>query len=172
MGTDIHIFVEFYDIHKGYWVLMRYNDDTEMYEPANLENEPELAPGQEYDAEFEEKYDEWLDSIPSDNVHRNYDLFAYLADVRNTDKDPIVPLSQPKGFPDDMSRDTKIVARCGGNCHSHTWFSAEELITVIWDEVLPPMHASRYGPIKQLDNMIKRCYKQDRRSRLLICFDN
>lgn len=59
-------------------------------------------------------------------VKRNYDLFAHMANVRNGVG--IVPISFPRGMPEDASVVTK--AECESFCadgHSHSWLNAEEI---------------------------------------------
>ncbi len=50
-------------------------------------------------AMVEIKKDRWWANAGDPGLWRDYELFAFLADVRN-DYD-IVPISQPKGVPDD-----------------------------------------------------------------------
>jgi hypothetical protein len=61
-------------------------------------------------------------------VRRNYNLFALMADVRNSDGD-VIPVSRPKGIPDDISFMTKFCLEQdkGKNPHSHSWLSAAEI---------------------------------------------
>lgn len=60
-------------------------------------------------------------------IDRWYDMFAYMADVRNEDRD-IVPLVKPKGLPKDASEVTKFCCEeWGVDGHSHTWFNADEI---------------------------------------------
>jgi hypothetical protein len=66
---------------------------------------------------------------------RNYDLFAILADVRNgrgfagcKTGEGFIPLADPKGLPDDVSDEVKVEAeQMGGDGHSHSYFTLEEL---------------------------------------------
>jgi hypothetical protein len=61
------------------------------------------------------------------SVPRCYALFALMADVRNSDGD-IIPVSKPKGLPDDISEITRLSnQRWGCDGHSHSWLSAVEL---------------------------------------------
>jgi len=45
----------------------------------------------------------YVNNIAKLHISRNYLLFAILADVRNYGKDPIKPVSEPKGLPDRVS---------------------------------------------------------------------
>jgi len=77
-------------------------------------------------AHFEIKVDgEWLHySNPSIRIW--YDLFAKIANVRN--RSGIVPISEPKGLPDDLNLTTKLCADYDGvEGHYHTWLNADEI---------------------------------------------
>ena len=68
---------------------------------------------------------------------RNYDLFAFLADVRNDGG--ITPLDEPRSRPKDAS-DSYLWAcsAWGENSHSHSWFILEELLKVdrsFWSKI-------------------------------------
>ncbi len=57
---------------------------------------------------------------------RDYELFAFLADVRNGNG--IVPIATPKGVPDDASYGyLHEVERYGEDGHSHSFFTLKEL---------------------------------------------
>lgn len=59
-------------------------------------------------------------------IERNYPLFAKMANVRNGYK--IVPISNPKGFPEDATELTKLHSeKYGCDGHSHSWLSAAEI---------------------------------------------
>lgn len=61
------------------------------------------------------------------DVGRHYGLFAKMAGVRNYDE--IVPISDPKGIPDNISEMVKIHCEYfGDDGHSHSWLSIRELI--------------------------------------------
>lgn len=67
---------------------------------------------------------------------RNYDLFAALADVRNGSGfagvdtgDPIVPVAQPRGVPDDVDPATRA---CLSHEHTPSWLTLEELEEYDW----------------------------------------
>ena len=64
-------------------------------------------------------------------IHRNYRMFARLADVRNYDiNEPeyIQPISQPRGIPEDSTELTKFDCdRWGVDGHSHSWIGADEI---------------------------------------------
>lgn len=76
-------------------------------------------------------------------VGRNYALFSVLADVRNSrmrnnifdptmeyeERDSVDPIAMPKGIPQDASkRWRKECKRWGGDFHSHSWFTVQELV--------------------------------------------
>lgn len=75
---------------------------------------------------------------------RNYELFAFLADVRNgtgfagTDTgDKIIPLAEPRGVPVNASVDWKAENYdWGGDMHSQSWFTLEELLKTNWGQMV------------------------------------
>lgn len=148
MGCDIHILVEVYDDEKG-WILMKYNKETEKYEP--FTREFPVKRSDETDEEFEERYDEYFDNSPNESLMRNYVLFSFLADVRNhynKDLNIIIPLSKLRGFPEDVSKEAREITHYdqGGDvdCHSFTWYSIEELKKVEWNKIIGPMREKYY----------------------------
>ena len=77
--------------------------------------------------------DEWLrnyykkdfDESPFD--WRSYAMFGFLADVRNYSNSEY--LSEPKGLPDDISKEVKEKADYwDGDGHSHSFLTVKELI--------------------------------------------
>lgn len=76
-------------------------------------------------------------------IERNYALFAKMANVRNWAgaKPPIVPISQPKGLPEDATELTKLHSeQYGVDGHSHSWLSAKEISELhkwLQDESIP-----------------------------------
>ncbi|WP_086847005.1 hypothetical protein [Amycolatopsis kentuckyensis] len=85
-----------------------------------------------FDGEPEFKHEE----IFSD---RNYSLFAMLADVRNgygfagVDRgDPVTPIDEPRGLPDDVSE--ALREECEDYGHTPSWFTLAELVAVPWHD--------------------------------------
>lgn len=76
-------------------------------------------------------------------VHRNYRLFAFLADVRNGSGlagvdtgDMVTPIDEPRGVPGNATDYFKARAFDFGNDgHSHSWFTGEELRDADWDQI-------------------------------------
>ena len=103
MGCDIHLFVE-RKIATGW------------------ENVPPPADwnGQELDRSgVVPHWSEWFGD-------RNYELYAWLADVRNRHDQPI--LAEPRGLPADASPDVRLDwRRWDGDAHSCTWYALAEL---------------------------------------------
>jgi hypothetical protein len=61
-------------------------------------------------------------------VQRDYDLFYKMAGVRGRDNDT-VPISLPKGLPDDISDVTKAYADYwDGDGHSYSWLNSNEIL--------------------------------------------
>lgn len=121
MGCDIHFYVE--RLENGKWVSA---DKWTPNEYAGGEGEPET----------EVKYEDCFCS------ERNYNLFAILADVRNGSGfagcdtgDGFVPISKPRGLPDDVSEQVNADAtRWDGDGHSHSWLTVEELLAYDWTQ--------------------------------------
>lgn len=64
---------------------------------------------------------------------QNYDLYAILADVRNDEKNPFDPISEPRGLPDDFYR-WDDEPRCESSLvhlgdHSFSWLTAYDLVS-------------------------------------------
>ena len=71
---------------------------------------------------------------------RNYDLFAMLADVRNSgyyNAERINPIFPPRGMPGDESREVGLSAeQWGPDGHSHTWITVRELMEYDWTQTM------------------------------------
>jgi len=73
---------------------------------------------------------------------RNYNLFAILADVRNgrgfagcETGEGFVPISQPRGFPRNVSKETQRASDgMGADGHSHSWLTLRELLDYDWTQ--------------------------------------
>ena len=77
--------------------------------------------------------DEWYSS-------RNYSVFAYLADVRNgtgfagvITGNPVVPIAQPRGFPDDLSDEAVSWFNHYGGDHTESWLLVDEVLDYDWE---------------------------------------
>ena len=81
-------------------------------------------------AHVEVKIDgEWLHWSALD-IRRCYELFAKMANVRNYEDDDgrIVPISEPRGIPADVTDLTKMDSdRWDSDAHSQSWLSAQEM---------------------------------------------
>ncbi len=63
------------------------------------------------------------------DIGRNYRLFALLADVRNDSG--IVPISTPRGLPEDITELTKFIRDdYGTDGHSDSYIDAEEIASL------------------------------------------
>jgi hypothetical protein len=137
MGCDIHVFTEAYntvDIDKKAWVNIDRWKLNRFYDPKEPDGEDEYE----------------IDALYSG---RDYGLFSLLAGVRDyTGK--VVPISEPKGLPDDISARTQQEAeRWGSDGHSHSYITLKELKDYI--KTNPPLHKSGLITRKQareLDN--------------------
>jgi len=130
MGCDIHMIAEVRD-ESGKWVKIGKAFKNPWYDP-NRENKIDPEDGYEWNPEFTDK--------PYD--YRNYDLFSILADVRNgygfagvVTGEGFIPISDPKGIPDDASEEAKqFMNSYGGDGHSHSFFTVAELLAYDWDQ--------------------------------------
>lgn len=126
MGCDIHVS---YEIRQpdGSWQL---HDHTAPYKRGKVDA----------DGDQEIDYDKlWQDPL---ELGRHYRFFAFLADVRNGSGfagvdtgDEVTPIDEPRGVPADASEDYQAeVEHWNGDGHSHSFFTAEELVNADWDQ--------------------------------------
>lgn len=126
MGCDIHMFAE---VKKnGKWEKIVKKFKNRRYDP-NRESKTD-EDGYEWNPEFHDH--------PYSG--RNYDLFGILADVRNgrgfagiKTGEGFVPISEPKGLPEDVSGEIKKDSDdYGYDGHSHSYFTLKELKSYDW----------------------------------------
>ena len=121
MGADIHFYVE--KQVNGVW------QSADKWTPnrfAGEEGEPPLS------LDYKDRF---YDS-------RNYNLFGILANVRNGSGfagcdtgDGFVPISDPRGLPEDVSEQVKADSdRWGVDGHSHSWLTVAELLAYDWTQ--------------------------------------
>lgn len=118
MGCDIHLYVE-----------QKINNKWTYLPPPNSEKDEKIE-----ELDWYIQYANEYAAIPW-NMHRNYDLFAILADVRNgrgfagiKTGGGFNPISEPRGTPDDISNEIKTESdNWGSDGHSHSWFTLKEL---------------------------------------------
>jgi hypothetical protein len=148
MGTDIHLIVQQKNAQGGWDRIappqslidkrcVVGNWDYDQYLKAKEEEEEagkaDLGWRSYY---YREIFEEWYSG-------RNYHLFSILADVRNgfgfagiRTGEGYVPISKPKGFPDDF--DVKEVeGDYGGGWlgdHSFSWLTLRELLEYDWNQ--------------------------------------
>ena len=127
MGTDIHLGVE--RLHNGSWepldVLPSHEELIEAY--TNIRSE---------DPALGEPAAKLLGAWP---MHRDYDLFAMLADVRNgvgfggmKRAEPVTPLFAGRGRPEDTSFPLHDGDHWLGGYHSFTWCTYAEAMKAPW----------------------------------------
>lgn len=125
MGCDIHLYVEKRENSK--WVT------ADTWYPDNYE--PDRVSVYNWGPHYER--------LGGPIYHsRNYDLFAILANVRNDygfagvdTGDGFVPIAAPRGIPDDACPEyITEVRRWGGDGHSHSYFTTEELMAYDWTQ--------------------------------------
>lgn len=133
MGCDIHTMVE---IRRQRYENRQAGDDG-GWRWLQLDADELSIPNPYYDPDSDQAY--WRDQPKHTSEPfggRNYDLFALLADVRNgygfagvKRGDPIEPLDQPRGVPDDASHAWLAeVESWDVDMHSHTYFTLAELL--------------------------------------------
>lgn len=140
MGTDIHVFAE------------KRNLDTGKFEflpcPTTLQVTDEVTgyalniPNYRYGGGKHSDTASWFD-------HRNYRLFAYLADVRNgrgfagvKTGDGVVPFKMPVGWPQDRCDVLKEI----WSDHSETYYMLDELILFL--DCVRKEHHKVYGLVE------------------------
>lgn len=117
MGCDIHLYVERQDQNGRWWKCQDgfksdyYDESSDYFKQERFKDGDQPYSG------------------------RNYDVFAYLADVRNgygfagcDTGDAIIPMAQPRGLPKDVSlmiQEQSDSWDCDG--HSHSYFTLGEL---------------------------------------------
>lgn len=129
MGADIHIYLE-------RWTNVKNNNCPRLKTKAQVRDE-KISTLLDVDTPVRYKWESCDDWYFEESTwehfeiwnSRNYDLFSFLADVRNDGS--IVPLDYPRGIPKDAS-DSYLWAcnSWGNNAHSHSWFLLEELLKV------------------------------------------
>ena len=73
---------------------------------------------------------DWID-LHSILDHRNYDVFAIFAGVRNYVNAPLI--SEPKGFPSDASVSSKVeFENMKGDAHTPSWLTYKEICDYFW----------------------------------------
>lgn len=123
MGCDIHTFIEIKQ--NRVWELF---DWRKKYEDGTYE-----------DGEVKYNYDGYFDD--PFYIHRNYNLFAVLANVRNgrgfagiPTGSGFKPIDYPRGLPDDVTTEVEIASdRYGVDGHSHSYLTIKELLDYDWD---------------------------------------
>lgn len=137
MGCDIHMFCEFQN-EKGKW-----EKAGAMFEPDYVKKDRPVIEGW-YESEGFYSHNKWLTDQP---YHmRNYDVFAWLADVRNgrgfagcDTGDAVVPVAEPRGLPDDVSVAVKKLSDdYGSDGHSHSFLTLAEIMSA--DTSAPKVH--------------------------------
>lgn len=124
MGTDISLYIEYKD-ENGKWILneeqkcQRCNGTCidPLYNEADRDcfsNEDDDLCGECYG----------LGYMKCD-IGRSYILFSILADVRNIHE--VVPISEPRGIPEDASAEYIKIANDDHYDHSHSYHTLKQL---------------------------------------------
>lgn len=130
MGTDIHLYVEVSD-EDGNWQEIKRPYTGDWYGPVSG---------------WSPWWDDEAKNLP-DPTGRNYNLFAFLADVRNGSgfagvptHTPVTPQFPRRGIPDNISYLEPIYDEDGDQIagsswlgdHSFTWATLDELLALDW----------------------------------------
>lgn len=100
--------------------------------------------------EWIENFDPDADTRHGDEVwevfpDRDYDLFGFLADVRNYSLVPT--LAQPRGLPADTS--AHVRAEHDLDVHSASWFTAAELLAHDYEQTFVDQRRAGYEPVPE-----------------------
>ena len=128
MGCDIHSFAE---VRKN----GRWEKVGDVFPLDDLEKEY-------YKQDFGDAPFNW----------RDYNLFGWLADVRNESCFPAI--SQPRGLPDGLSSEVVEVInewQSAGAGHSYSWLSLSELLEVNYDVTC--MHKNDSKPVSLREHL-------------------
>jgi len=89
------------------------------------------------------------EQVPAPNLWRNYDVFSILADVRNgygfggcKTGEGLIPISEPKGLPNDLSVGLLEQIEDDWGFHSHSWLTLRELQEYDYEQ-----ETTKYGVI-------------------------
>ncbi len=138
MGCDIHLYVEKRGVlgwEKQYGFVSDYFDPTNEY-----------FSGKDF-RDTDEPYQS-----------RNYTVFAAPANVRNgygfagiDTGDPLIPIAEPRGLPDDVSSAIQETADAfGDDGHSHSYLTLAELRDYNWDKPLTSRGCVQLSDFKKL----------------------
>jgi hypothetical protein len=116
MGADIHLYIEYKDENRK-WVLDK-----------NLKCKRCNGTGKncdEIDIEDEDRDICFGDGYVSCDISRSYWLFAALANVRN--RTDMIPIAEPRGIPEDASKEYIKIANNDLDDHSHSYHTLKQL---------------------------------------------
>lgn len=139
MGCDIHCHVEVRteDGWKHVWpTLVADKADVDAYPEDYVDYPGTIVDSYE---EYEKVAPSWEHPL---QIHRNYNLFAILADVRNgvgfagmKTGEGFNIICEPRGAPDDISAETAWdLHNWEADGHSHSWLTLRELLDFDWDQ--------------------------------------
>ncbi len=157
MGCDIHLFIEHWSNKPDKFPFRRKSSmrDRNISEILNI------------DLEYR-----WVgESDFSDyDFNRSYYIFSILANVRNNPSN-IIPISEPRGIPEDASDSYLFVSEDYGNDgHSHSYFLLSELLEVDWFGLYGVDVLS--GSFGNLLERLKSIKEDPKNIRLVFFFDN
>lgn len=88
----------------------------------------------------EVRYGDQWENVPDDvtpygdwGIGRTYLLFSRLAGVRSDPREPVLPIADPRGTPDDVSPEVReYMDPDDGDLHSRSYFTLTELRAADW----------------------------------------
>ena len=160
MGADIHMYLE-------RWTNVTNNNCPRLKTKSQIRDEKisEILDVEVSAVYRWESFDDWwCDNGDWECFHiyddRNYNLFSFLADVRNDGS--ITPLDEPRGIPKDASDSYLWACKIwNGNAHSHSWFLLEELLKVdekFWRDIYAPAFYEKLLEISEDPTEIRVCF--------------
>lgn len=121
--------------------------------------------------DWEDAPNPWKAAILEDGCWdwRNYDLFSWLANVRNYDEERITPISEPRGLPPDVSPEVKrVFDDWAADNHSHSWLLLSEILASS-----PPKHCQAFIEwLAAIRHFSRLGYTKPEHIRLVFAFDN
>jgi hypothetical protein len=79
---------------------------------------------------------------------RDYGLFGFLADVRNSSA--VVPIAEPRGIPEDAS--PEVWAAWGEWAHTPSWLTVQELVEFDYGQLMNDRRVTRQIGPKSFDH--------------------
>lgn len=168
MGCDIHLYVE-KKKESGEWYPLVFKNEYASDDNYLVVCKKQVVQELSY---WDENYDNFSPEDMIDRIYnlpivhegfytdRSYYVFSILADVRNARG--FVPISEPKGLPDDVSPLVKRSSDSWGcDAHSHSYLTLKEIMDYDWFASSPKlrgvMDIMTYTKFKQTGDPYPYC---------------